>query len=98
MLLMVEKDIRGGTCCAIYMYVKANDKYMKDYDKEKESSYFIYWDVSYLNGWALSLKLPVNNFKWIEETSQFKEDFIKNYNEKRDEGYFLECSIPEKLT
>ena len=93
MLLMVEKDIRGGTCCAIYMYVKA-----KDYDKEKESSYFIYWDVSYLNGWALSLKLPVNNFKWIEETSQFKEDFIKNYNEKRDEGYFLECSIPEKLT
>ena len=49
MLLMVEKGIRGGTCHAIYRYVKANDKYMKDYGKKKESSYFIYWDANNLN-------------------------------------------------
>ena len=34
-------------------------------------------------------ELPVNIFEWIEETSQFNEDFIKNYNEESDEGYFL---------
>ena len=39
MLLTVEKDIRGGICHSIYQYAKANNKYMKDYDKSKESSY-----------------------------------------------------------
>ena len=38
----------------------------------------------------MSQKLPVNNFEWTEETSQFNEDFIKNYNEENNEGYFLE--------
>ena len=36
----------------------------------------------------MSQKLPVNNFEWTEETSQFNEDFIKNYNEENDERYF----------
>ena len=45
MLLMVEKGIRGGICHAIYWYPKANNKYMKDYDKNKEWSYLKYWDV-----------------------------------------------------
>ena len=38
----------------------------------------------------MSQKLPVNNFEWIKDTSQFNEDFIKNYNEESDEEYFLE--------
>ena len=42
MLLMVEKWIRGGMCHAIRHYAKANYKYMKDYDKNKESSYLKY--------------------------------------------------------
>ena len=47
----------------------------------------------------MTQKLPVNNCEWIEDTSQFNEDFIKNYNEERSEGYFLEVDIqyPEKL-
>ena len=47
----------------------------------------------------MSQKLPVNKFEWIEETAQFNEDFIKNYNEESDEGYFLEVDVqyPEKL-
>ena len=45
----------------------------------------------------MSQKLPVNNFEWIKDTSQFNEDFIKNYNEKSDEGYFLEVQYLEKL-
>ena len=42
MLLMVEKGIRVGICHAIHQYAKANNKYMKDYDKTKESSYLRY--------------------------------------------------------
>ena len=35
----------------------------------------------------------MNNFEWIEETSQFNEDFIKNYNEESDERYCLEVDV-----
>ena len=42
MLLMVEKGIKGGICHSIYQNGKANNKYMKDYDKNKESSYLQY--------------------------------------------------------
>ena len=60
MLLMVEKVIRGGIYHSLYRYAKANNKYMKDYDKNKESSYIQYWDVNYLYCWAMSQKLLVN--------------------------------------
>ena len=87
MLLMVRKSIRGGICHSIYRYAKANNKYMKYYDKNKEWSYLQYWDVNNLYGWPMSQKLPVNTFEWIKDTSQFNEDFIKNYSEESDEGY-----------
>ena len=41
----------------------------------------------------MSQKLLVNKFKWIEDTSKFNEDFIKNYNEERDEGLKLMFNI-----
>ena len=90
---MVEKGIRGGICITIHRYAKANNKYMKDYDKNKESSYLKYCDVNNLYELAMSQKLPVNRFEWIEKTSQFNEDFIKNYNEESDEEYFLEVDV-----
>ena len=62
MLLMVEKGIRGGICHSIYRYAKANNKYMKDYDKNKESSYLQYWDVNNLYGWAMSQKASSKYF------------------------------------
>ena len=89
LLLMVEKGIRGGIFHSIYQYAKTNNKYMKDYDKNKKWSYLKYWNVNSLYGWAMLRKLPVNNFEWIGDTSQFNEDFIKNYNEESDERYFL---------
>ena len=44
-------------------------------------------------------KLPVSNFEWIEDASQFNADFMKNYNKESNEGYFLEVDVkyPEKL-
>ena len=44
------------------------------------------WDVNNLYDGAMSQKLPVNNFEWIEDTFSFNEDFIKNYNGESDEG------------
>ena len=62
---------------------------MKNHDKNKESSYIQYWNVNDLYLWAMSENLSVKNFEWIKNTSQFDEDFVKNCNEKMDEGYFL---------
>ena len=64
MLLMVEKGIRGGICHAIYRYAKAYNKYMKNYNKDKEGSLIQYLDANNLYGWAMSQKLPVSGFKW----------------------------------
>ena len=76
MLLMVEKGIRRGICHSIYWYEKTNKKYMKDYNKNKESSYIQCWNANNLNEWGMSQKLPVNNFERIKDTSQFNEDSI----------------------
>ena len=65
MLLMVEEGIRGGICHAIQRYAKANNKYMKDYDKKKKPSYIQYLDANNLYGKAMTEKLPVRGFKWV---------------------------------
>ena len=53
MLLMVEKGIRGGIYHSVNRYGEANNKYMKNYDKNKESLYLEYWDVNNIYGWAM---------------------------------------------
>ena len=50
MLLMIQIGITEGMCHSIYRYVKSNNKYMKDYDKSKESPYLPDWDVNNLYG------------------------------------------------
>ena len=91
MFLMVEKCIRGRIYHSIYWYAKANNKYMKEYDKNKELSYLKYWDVNNLYGWAMLQELPVNNFEWIKDTFQLNKEFI--YKEESVEGYFLEVDF-----
>ena len=54
MLLMIEERIRGGICHAVHRYAKANNKYMKNYDKSKESSYIQYLDANNLYGAVMS--------------------------------------------
>ena len=93
MRLMVEKGTRGGICQAIHRYAKANNKYMKNYDKDIISSYLMYLDANNLYGWAMSQKLPVNGFKWVKKLSKFNKILIRNSNENSDKGYFLEVDI-----
>ena len=98
MLLMVEGGIRGGICHSIQRYAKANNKYMKGYNNNEESSYIQYLDANNLYGWLMSKKLPTNGFKWIDN-NEINEDFIKNYIENDTKGYIFEVDVeyPKRL-
>ena len=67
MLLMVEKGTRGGICHAMRRYAKANNNYMKDYNKDEEESFFECSDANSLCVWAMSEPLPVDGFDWIKD-------------------------------
>ena len=101
MILMTEKGIRGGICQASHRYSEASNPYMKNYNKNIDSSYIEYLNANSLYGWAMSQKLPKNDFKWVkkEELSKFNKEFIKNYYKNGNIGYFLEVDVdyPKEL-
>ena len=76
MLLMVEKGIRGGISIISNRYGKANNKYMKDFNKLELIKFLIYLDANNLYGWAMLQKLPTHNFKWM--TNQEIENIFNN--------------------
>ena len=80
MTLIIEKGIRGGICQTTHRDAKTNNKNMKNYNKNIESSHNEHLDAKNLYGWAMSQKLPVRGFKWVKQKklSEFNEDFIKN--------------------
>ena len=91
MVLMIDKGIRCGICQAAHRHAKANNKYMKNYDKSIESSQREYLDANNLYGWAMSHKLPVKGFKWVKKKKllEFNEDFKKNMMEIKIPDIFL---------
>ena len=99
MLLMVEEGIRGGICHAVQRYAHANNKYMNDYDRKKKSSYIQYLDANNLYGKAMTEKLPVKGFRWMDDISKIDEDFVKVYNKNDNKGYILNVDVdyPSKL-
>ena len=96
---MIEEGIKGGICHAVHRYAKTNNKYMRNYDKNKESSYIQYLDAINLYGAAMSEKLPMNGFKWVNDIFEINEKFVKSYNKNSDKGYILEEDVdyPSKL-
>ena len=104
MLMMFERGIRGGITHISKRYAEANNKYMKDYDSSKESSYIQYLDANNLYGWAMSQNLPTHGFKWMKNITMEKVDEIlekanhsmSNHGKK---GYIFEVDLeyPEHL-
>ena len=93
MLLMFEEGIRGGICQAAHHYETANNKYMKNYNKNVESSYLQYLDANNLYGWAMCTKLPVGKLKRSKEPSMYTEETIKKYDENGNNRAILEVDI-----
>ena len=60
---------------AILRYAKANNKYMKNYNKDEEESFLQYIDANNLYGFAMSEPLPVDGFEWMENLCKIDEDF-----------------------
>ena len=77
MLLIVEKGIRGRMSHATHRGAKANNKYMKNYNKDEKESFLQYNDANNLYGFVMSEPLPVDGFEWVEDLSKIYEDFIK---------------------
>ena len=95
---MIEKGLRGGMTQCSYKKVEANNKYMNEtYDENKPSSFISYLDANNLYGWAMTKKLPYDNFNW--DYSFLTDKTLLNYDEDSDEGYILEVDLEytEKL-
>ena len=67
MILMIEKGIVGGICQTTHRYAKANNRYMKNYDNNIESSYIEHLDANNLHGWTMSQKLTVKDLKRVKQ-------------------------------
>ena len=67
MILMIEKGIGGGICQGTHRCAIANNRYMKNYHKNIESSYIEYLAANNLYGWTMSQKLPVKDLKWVKQ-------------------------------
>ncbi|CAP20729.2 Protein CBG24022 [Caenorhabditis briggsae] len=93
----IEKGIRGGMCNAMLRYSKANNKYMSNYNPEEESKYLLYLDANNLYGWAMSQKLPYDDFKFMN-AAEFSVEMLENLN-SQGRGCILEVDLdyPDSL-
>ena len=67
MYLLIEKRLRGGISYIAKRYAKENNKYLRDYDSNKPSTFITYLDKKNLYGWAMSKYLPYNEFEWFKK-------------------------------
>jgi len=100
MLYFFMEGIRGGLSVISKRYVKANNRYMRDYDSSQESSYLIPVDANNLYGGAMSFNLPYGNFKWCNEKElEYLLTHIHEIQDESDKGYSLRVDLeyPKEL-
>ncbi|CAH3171546.1 unnamed protein product, partial [Porites evermanni] len=82
MLMMFEQGIRGGITHISKRYSEANNKYMKDYNPDKESTFIQYLDANNLYGWAMLQSLPTHGFKWMSDLTK-ENNYVVHYRSLR---------------
>ena len=104
MLMMFERGIRGGITHISKRYAEANNKYMKNYNPGKETTFIQYLDANNLYGWAMSQNLPTHGFKWMKNITKEKVmDILDKANHSMSnrgrKGYIFEVDLeyPKKL-
>ena len=98
MLMMIEKGIRGGITHISKRYAEANNKYMKNYNPGKESTFIQYLDANNLYGWAMTQNLPTHGFKWMKDLTKEKVmDILEKANHSMSnhgrKGYIFEVDL-----
>ena len=98
MLMMFERGIRGGITHISKRYAEANNKYMKNYNPRKESTFIQYLDANNLYGWAMSQNLPTHGFKWMKNITKEKVmDILEKANHSMSnlgsKGYIFEVDL-----
>ena len=104
MLMMFEQGIRGGISHISKRYGEANNKYMKDYNPDVESTFLQYLDANNLYGWAMSQQLPTHGFKWmkdltVEKVMEILDKTNHSMSNLGRKGYIFEVDLeyPSKL-
>ena len=94
--MFIEKGTRGGISYIAKRYANANNKYMSDYDSNKQSIFSTYLDKNNLYGWSMSEYLPYGEFKWLKSVDELD---IMSINKKTDVGHILEVDLkyPKEL-
>ncbi|XP_055308053.1 uncharacterized protein LOC129572153 [Sitodiplosis mosellana] len=97
MLMFVERGIRGGISQCSTRYIQANNKFMDNYNPNKETSYIMYLDANNLYGHSMMQHLPHNNFQWSDV--KFDRETILNLKDDADIGYVFEVDLdyPKEL-
>ena len=95
--LFAERGSRRGVSYIAKRYAKANNKYMRDYDSNKQSTFITYLDKNNLYGWAMSEYLPYSEFELLKKSVD--ELDVMSINEKSGVGYILEVDLkyPDEL-
>ena len=97
MLMMFEQGIRGGISHISKSYASANNKYMKDFDESKPSSFIQYLDANNLYGWAMSQKLPTHGFKWIDVDKTKVLKLLQKKDANRGFIFEVDLDYPKSL-
>lgn len=98
MLMLFEKGIRGGITHITKRYAEANNKYMKDFNPEKPSSFIQYLDANNLYGLAMPQRLPTHGFRWLKDLTVEKVEELRNQR-LSNTGFIFEVNLeyPERL-
>ena len=88
--LFIEKGTRGGVSYIAKKCAKASNKYMCDYDSNKQSTFISYLDKNNLYGWAMSEYRPYGEFEWLKNVDKLD---IMSINKKSRVRYILEVDL-----